>query len=810
MLLLSVGHVFCQQAQAPQSCKVKGKLIDSVTNLPVDYATIVVLSAVNNSVAGGIITDDKGQFTVENLAPGEYNLKIEFIGYNPILKTGIILTDKKPVNNVGVIKLTGSSKFLKEVAVTGSRKFMENHLDKLVYNVEKDITSQGGQATDVLKKIPMVSVDIDGNIDLLGDSNVRVFINGKPSTMFDNNLAEALKAIPASQIKSIEVITSPGAQYDAQGTGGIINIILKDNKAKGMNGNCNVSGGSRYENGSANLHIKNGSLDVNASMGGNMQLATKTLTTYNRTADSASLAQDGYSSLQRNGYWGHTGFDWAITKNDNLDAGISYNNFGNTNDGVVNQQQITDYPAPVDTGTYRNSNNYFHCRGEDWNATYRRKFGREGQEFSLSCQGSTYASIVTYQQDQFYSLNNSEFTGAKGSNYINDNETYLTADYLRPFSKDVQLDVGIKGAFSAIRNNTDVYSLTLPGMTYISDPAQQDIFNFNRSIYAAYASFSCKLAKEYDVKLGVRDEYTTTFFPADTIATPAYNFITPSATIARKLANDQTIKVSYSRRIQRPGFGQYNPFVNAADPANLSTGNPALLPQKMHSLEFSYYKFTETGSSLLITLFYRYSGDDWQAYNTLYDSFKVGNSVYRNVQLNTTINAATEQMGGLNISGTWAATKKMEIRCNGSTFDKYIVSDLPGGAIINSFNYRINLNTTYKFTKDLTAEFYCGYNSARVEVQGRYPAFASYSFAVRQQLLKSKASLSFTTTDPFNKYTNQTTYISAENFSSVSQRRYPYQIFGLSFSYKFGKIEFKEKKPEQSDTDIPQQNNGEG
>jgi outer membrane receptor protein involved in Fe transport len=542
-------------------------------------------------------------------------------------------------------------------------------------------------------------------------------------------------------------------------------------------------------------------------MGGNMQLSTKTLTTYSRTADSAALAQNGYSSVQRNGYWGHTGFDWAITKNDNLDAGISYNNFGNTNQGVVNQQQTTDYPAPADTGTLRNSNNYFRCWGEDWNATYKRKFGREGQEISLSYQGSSYASIVTYQQDQFHTLNNTEFTGGRGTNYINDNENYLTLDYTRPFSQDIQLNVGVKGTFSSISNNADQYALMLPGNTYVPDLSQTDNFRFSRSIYAAYASFTCKLSKDYDLRLGIRDEYTITSFPADTIATPAYNFITPSATISRKLANDQTIKISYSRRIQRPGFGQYNPFINAADPANLSTGNPALLPQKMHSLEFSYYKFTETGSSLLITLFYRYSGDDWQGYSTYFGFYQVGDSTYRNTTVNTTINAATEQMGGLNISGTWAATKKMEIRCNGSAFDKYIVSDLPGGAIINSFNYRINLNTTYKFTKDLAAEFYCGYNSARVEVQGKYPSFASYSFAIRQQLLKSKVSLAFTTTDPFNKYTNQTTYISAENFSSVSQRRYPYQVFGLSFSYKFGKIEFKEKKPEETNTDIPQQSN---
>ena len=798
---------FSQQSKIAGACKIKGKLIDSTTSQPVDYATIVAFLAPGDSLAGGIITDDKGQFTIDNLAPGTYRLKIEFIGYNPINKTGIVVTDKKPVINVGNIKLVGNSKSLKEVAVTGSKKFMENHLDKLVYNVEKDITSQGGVATDVLKKVPMVSVDIDGNLELLGDQNVRVFINGKPSAMFDNNLTEALAAIPASQIKSIEVITNPGAQYDAQGTGGIINIILKDNKQKGINGNVTLSGGSRYQNGSANVHIKNGNLDVNASVNGNLQLDTKTLTSYNRSADSAGLTQDGYNTVHRDGYGAHTGFDWAVTKNDFISGGVSYNDFGNTNVGSVSQDQTIIYPNPADTITIRNSNNYYRYRGEDWNLSYKKKFGREGQEIGIYFQGSTSTSDVTYQQDQYYEPGNSEFNGARGGNTITDNENYLTLDYTRPFSDNAQLNVGVKGTFSDLSSNTDHYLLSLPSEVYTPDLSQQDNFNFRRSIYAAYASFTCKVFKNYDVKLGVRDEYTITAFPTDTIAIPAYNFITPSATISRKLKNDQTIKISYTRRIQRPGFYQYNPFVNATDPANLTTGYPGITPEKNHAVELSYYKFSESGSSLLVTLFYRYSGSDWQSHSYYYDSVAVGNTVYRNVTVASTINAATENQGGLSINGTWAVTKHLEIRCNGSVFDKYIVP-IGGGTIVNSTNYRANLNATYKFTKDLTAEFYSNYNSPRYEAQGKYPSFASYSFAVRQQVLNKKGSIAFTTTDPFNKYTTQSTYISGENFSSVSTRRYPYQIFGLSFSYKFGKIEFKENKKENENENTPENNSG--
>jgi len=795
-------HGWSQQLPAAGSCKIKGKVIDSLTRQPVSYATVTTFLTGSTNVAGGIITDDNGQFTIDNLKEGEYRVKIEFIGYEPIIKTGVVLTDKKPVVNMGEINLASSSSKLKEVTVTANKNFMENHIDKLVYNVDKDITSQGGIATDILKKVPMVNVDIDGNIDLLGDPNVRVFINGKPSALFDNNLAEALKAIPASQIKSIEVITSPGAQYDAQGSGGIINIILKDNKAKGVNGNYSLSGGSRYENGSANVHVKNGSLDVNASLSGNAQLNTRTQTSLTRTADSAGLIQDGYGQVQRNGYRAQGGFDWGMTKTDDINASISYNNFGNTNQGLVNQQQITNYPYPVDTYSVRNSDNYFRYRGEDWNINYKKKFAREGQELNLSYQGSEGSSIVRYHQSQYYTSNDSVFTGAKGDNGMKDLETYLSADYAHPFSKDVMLNVGVKGSFSRISSNSDHYNFLPPSGNYYFDSTQLNYFNYNRDIYAVYASLSFPLSKNYSMKVGVRDEYTINSVPGDTLVIPSYNFITPSAIISRTLNNHQTIKLSYARRIQRPGYGQYNPFINATDPANLTSGNPYILPQKMHSLELSYYKSYDKGSSLVVTSFYRYSADDWQGFSTYYNSFNAGDTVYKNVTVSTTINAGTEQKLGLNISGTWAASEKIEIRCNGSLFDKYIQSAaIVGNGDVNSFNYRGNINVSYRFSKTLMAELYGDYTSGTLDAQGKYPSFASYNIAIRQQLFNNKGNLVFSTTDPFNKYTSQTYYISAANFSSISERRYPYQLFTLSFSYKFGKIEYKEKKEEQDNPD---------
>ena len=804
-LILCFIEGFPQQAAPAGTCKIKGRIIDSISKQPLGYATVTAFLKGSSDVAGGMITDDKGQFTIDGLGTGAYFVKFDFIGYTSKTQEGILLTAKNPVAKLGDIPMSNGAHAMKEVTITGTKNFMENHIDKLVYNVENDLTSQGGVATDIMKKLPQVSVDLDGNVSLLGSTNVRVFINGKPSSMFDNNLAAALQSIPASLIKSIEVITSPGAQYDAQGTGGIINIILKDNKAKGINGNINLSGGSRYQNGSGNIHVKRGSLDLSASISGNAQLNTSTPSSYNRTADSAILDQRGYSDVQRNGYRLSTGFDWAIDKHNDINGSVSYNNFGNVNNGSVMQNAYTIYPTLVDTETLRNTNNYFRYRSEDWNINYKKKFDREDEELNLSYQENYAGSNVDYQQVQFLNPAGTVSSGAKGNNYQKPTDRYISADYAYPFTKDVVLNTGLKGSFNDISSNSGHYIFDPVQGIYVKDVGQFDVFNYNRAIYAAYASITFALFKDYKLKVGAREEATGISYPGDTLASSFYYFLSPSAVISRTFEKNQTIKLSYSRRIQRPGFSQVNPFVDATDPSNLSQGNNNLLPQKVHSLELSYFRFYDKGSSVLATMYYRYSADDWQGYANYYDAFAVGDTTYKNVTVSTTINAGTQQDAGINLSGTYEATSKLELRGSTGLFEKYIEPDMPGVADMDNFNYRFNTNIVYKFDKTLSAEFYGNYNSPRTEVQGKYPAYYYYSFAIRKQFMDKKASLSFSTSDPFNRYIDQVSYVDGPNFTSTSDRQYPNRVFTLSFNYKFGKIDYKEKKdtPEENTNDQP-------
>ncbi|HWZ03753.1 MAG TPA: TonB-dependent receptor, partial [Mucilaginibacter sp.] len=236
--------------------KITGKVTDAVTKQPVDFATISVFKQGSTSPFNGGSTDPKGNFKIDNITPGDYMLTVDFIGYKQFKIAHVVVLSTSKNVSVGEILLAPIQNQLKEVSVTASAPTVANKIDKLVYSPANDLTSQGGVALDVLQKVPMVSVDINGNVELMGNTNIQFLINGKPSTIFGASITDALQAIPASQIKSIEVITNPGAKYDAAGTGGIINIVLKDNNIQGINGSVNLTAGTRLENGNFNLNAK--------------------------------------------------------------------------------------------------------------------------------------------------------------------------------------------------------------------------------------------------------------------------------------------------------------------------------------------------------------------------------------------------------------------------------------------------------------------------------------------------------------------------------------------------------------------------
>jgi ferric enterobactin receptor len=815
VFLLMIFLIMRAQKPAGEG-KISGKVTDSTTKKNVDYATISVYLLNGIKPVNGSTSNLKGAFIIENLPAGTYKVVVDFIGYRSKIINNIVLDSKNLNRNLGDISIAATSQTLQSVVVTGKTGLIENKIDKMIYNVEKDITSQGGVATDVLKKVPQVSVDVDGNVELQGNANVRFLIDGKPSTVFGNNLADALQSLPASQIKSIEVITSPGAKYDAEGTGGIINIILKKTTIQGINGSINLSGGSRLQNGSVNLNARKGKFGLHSFISGNGQLKSKTITDLNRTTidtfrkTNTTLLQYGIGDFTREGYEAGLGFDWDLTKKDNLSGNIGYDHFGNKSNGYADQQQtIGDFGSNgylSDINSTRNTHRNSHNGSTDWDLNYKKKFN-EDQELTVEYSSSTSRNYNDYNQHQFFTANDSIFSGLNSVNHGKEFERDIQVDYTQPVSEKVSMELGGRAVRRSFNSISDVYSLNPASKVYAYDFRQSNALKYSRDVYALYASVSFPVLNFLNIKAGGRFEHTSTnadYSNAGKVNIPGYNSLVPSLFISHKLDDRQVIKLSYSRRIQRPGYRDLNPFVNAIDPKNISTGNPDLKPEISDNIEAGYSTSFENGGSANVSVFYRRNNQDIQPYIVYYPEFLVGDSIYKNVSVSTSENIGLEKNVGINLYGSLPLTSKLNLRSNVSAFHRDIINRFVTGDITTSFNYRLNLNATYQVTHNLTGEFFGNFSSAHNEVQGKMPSFITYNFAFRKMVLKKKGSIGFTTTNPFNKYVNQLMELSGPNFALTSLRRVPFRSFGISFLYKFGKLEFKKTEDDTKEVSAPE------
>lgn len=794
---------------------ISGKVIDAATKIPVDYATVSLFKQGSTSPFNGLVTDPKGNFKLDNISYGDYRLTVDFLGYKKLTIDHVIISTNAKNAILGTIILASLQNQLQQVNITASVPTVENKIDKLVYSPANDLTSQGGVALDVLKKVPMISVDINGNVELMGNANIRFLINGKPSSIFGASLADALQSIPASQIKNIEVITSPGAKYDAEGTGGIINIILKDSKVQGINGSVNLSAGTRFENGSLNLNARKGNFGVNASFSGNEQLNTVSLNSANRTSfDSQNnktvLNQNGSNPFTRHGYQSAISFNWSITPKDELTAALNYNNFGNHSTGLTNINQASYSPTGsllADTMSLSRSNSLFSAHSTDVSLAYKKTFSKENQELDFLFNTSIGNNTSNYSQEQDFTNVTFPSTGSQANNPGKDKETDISIDYTQPFSKTFTVETGAKAVIENINNSIVTQTLNNNG-AFVPNPFQTYSFSYNRKIFAYYLSSSFSLFNFIDGKAGLRYEYTTSTSDFPNTVIPSYGILAPSFVLSHKLDKTQGIKFSYSYRLERPDYRSLNPFYNISDPHNISTGNPDLKPELGHNFELGYNKSFGKGANVYVAGFYRYNTDDLQSFTTFYPNLTIGDITYTNVSLNQRYNIGKETSEGVNLYGS-LPLGKLSLRSN--MFFANRITDNPGYAQVTSFTYRINMNASYELANDLAAEFFINYRSSQKGIQGTNPAFYFYNFAVRKQLMDKKLSIGLTAANPFAKYVNFQSTTFGPNFNQSSLRQIPLQSFGISVSYKFGKLEFKkEKEKEETPIPVPDDNGGGG
>jgi len=787
--------------------QIIGVVVDADSKSPLEYATIILFKKGNAKAINGATTNAQGQFSIKGIDTNTYKLNIEFVGTKTITLDNIQIDNTHSKIDLGTISISRSSSQLQAVFVKNSTRLIDNKIDKMVFNAEKDISSQGGVATDILKKIPMVSVDIDGNVQLSGTSSIRFLINGKPSVAFGSNITDVLQSIPASEIKSIEVITNPGAKYDADGLGGIINIILKQNKTKGYNGNLNTSLGTRIENGSLNLTARNNNFGANMFIATNQRLLSATpMTMYRVTTDSLNhatnyLQQDGGSDVKRHGMHSGLNLDWTYLKKNAFTASYNTSDFGFDATGSNNQTLwsqsfggVLSQSTLLKNQTYNN----FKETGSEFSTSYKRTFDKEDRELEIAYNQGKSNNDNNSKATQFSLPNNNIVYGSNNILASIQKESEFKIDYAEPISDKVKFNIGGKLTTMDINSNTDVFKL-LPNQSTIKNNSLSNSLAYHMKVKAVYAELEFPVKNIVDVKLGGRFEQTdinAIYSSSNQKILPNYNNVVPSIFFKRNIAEDDNIKFSYSRRINRPGYEELNPYINTTDPKNMTEGNPFLLPEKGERVELTYTHQMKEVGSWMVSIFERNSDQDIQPYVTYYPSLKAGDSIYYNVNVSQSRNIGLEKNTGINIFSDLKIGKSLNVRTNISYYYRKIYNSIDQNYNTTSQNYRANINLTYEFTKDLVTEWFGNFNSARNEVQGKYPANATYSIAFRKKFWNSKGSLGFVANNPFAEYIKQQTLIVGPNFTSNAIRYVPSRSFGISFTWRFGKLEFKKEQKE--------------
>jgi outer membrane receptor for ferrienterochelin and colicin len=761
--------------------RISATILDSLTKQPVEYATVSLINAKTSKTVNGALTDTKGKVSIQNIAPGEYKLVVGFIGYtskNVMVKT----TPEKPDNNIGNVYLTGTSNTLNQVTIEGKKNIVENKIDRMVYNAEADATNAGGDATDVMRKVPMLSVDINGNVQLRG-SAVRVLINGKPSGTMANSVADALKMIPADQIKSVEVITNPSAKYEAEGSGGIINIITKKSNAEGVSGSVNASAGTRQNNGSFNLTAKSGRLSANTALGGSFAYPQETRTSFFNRTSAADILQNGMSDWKREGFNGSLGMDYDFNAYNNLSTNAKYNRFynGGPSGSSLFKNNVADGTV---VGRSDMGNNNL-----DWNLDYRRTTKKKGEEFSVAGQITQGRNTNEFINDQRGSSGVPD-NYSESRNVGRNREYTLQTDYVYPFAKSVTVEVGAKAILRNIRSefarNTD-----------------QD-FDYDQNVGAAYSTISFNLTKKIQFKGGVRAEYTEIGFVdvKGAKVTNDYFNLFPSAILSQTIKGSTTVKLAYNKRVQRPSLAFLNPFLNETNPYNVLQGNPLLDPEISHNIELGYSTFVK-GSMINASLFYRRVSNIIENFNREYVSPTTG----LRGALTTYNNIGTTQSFGTNVFASYNPTPKWTLMTNIGLNTYEVENNDPNRIGMNQgtyLNYNFFMRSATAFKGGWNLELFGVVNSPRYTFQSTTAAMFFYGGGVKKDIMKKQGSVGFNVLNPFKRDLHiKTISESGSSFAQTQNIYYPLRQIGLNFSYKFGKLKFTEKKKIKND-DIKQ------
>lgn len=777
-------------SQPKGNSKITGTITDSLTAEPVAYSTVSLINRETGKVTDGTMADDKGEFTLIQVAAGEYTVLISFVGYEDKRIPDIKIVKGKNTE-LGNILLQVNARTLEEVKITGVKALIEEKVDRLVYNAEGDISAKGGDASDILKKVPMLTVDLDGNVSLRGSSNIKVLINNKPSTIVASSIADALKMIPADLIKTVEVITSPSAKYDAEGSGGIINIITKKSDIEGLTLNIDSGAGLRASNLGLNGSYRNGKFGMTLGGFGRVFYNRSGGTLDQTTFGSPSVTTRQTSSGNDNGMFGryNLGFDYDISPNQSLSAGVAF--------GTRNLRRDLDYTTSLFTDNTLTSTSFREVDGKDnshnvdLNLDYIRIF-RPQQELYVSTYYSQNNLINNFDADILNSAG--EILSRMQNRNDNTNKEFtVQADFVSPVSTNQSFEAGLKGIFRNVNSDYRYLSATGAG-GFTLDPSNPSGFlDYAQNIASGYASYTYTTADKLTLKLGARYEYTTidALDQLSAITIPSYGNLVPSVNISKAFANGSTVKLAYNKRIQRPGLQQLNPNYNAANPQNISIGNPGLKPEVTDNIELALS--TYSGKN-----YFNFSVFGRQTNNAV-TRITTPSDTLAGAMVTTFENIGTQKALGGNIFGNVYLTPKWTLNGGLDLYYTYMEGQIAGadGTYRMADNSGIvlggRLQSQLVLPDSWTIQAFGGFRGKQVQLQGTMGSFYMYSLGVKKEFGNKKGSIGLAAENFLGGMKMNSTLISPL-YEQYNRNNIYNQNIKLTFSYKIGKMAFVQKK----------------
>ncbi len=772
--------VFLFNISFAQNALLNGSIINAGTKDNIDFATITLKKASDTSVVLGTKSKMDGTFEITNIPYEKYNVYVSSIGFKTKMISNYLID--KPAVNIGKIAMESNTKSLKNVTVVGEIPDVAIGIDKKTFNVDKNITAAGGTAADIMRNIPSVNVDMDGNLSLRGKDNVTLLVDGKPSAMFGNDAATALQTIPAASIESVEVITNPSSKYEAQGMNGIINIIMKKDRKAGFNGMVNLGIANPFRlNGGINLNVKKGKWNIFLNANGRTS-RTWEKTTTKRDNYENDITYSSYAFNKRRPLSGfvNLGAEYSIDDKNKITLTQSIFNANMKGDVTTTISNQHNYEIPISTQIRNNSYTGKPLSGTT-NLQYKHIFKnpKEDLNVEVNYSKSRYlrtSHFTTYLYDSLNNLTGS-FVQKNPINGGNWNGT-LQIDYSKPVGKNGKIELGERSYYMKFTSENQ------PTIQYANQAEQEETilknhFIFSQQVHGVYANYSNQFNKT-GFQLGLRGEYfgyEGTIYQSSTNVKSSYANLFPTLFVTQKISKTSDLNFNYARRVNRPNFFQLVPYLDVSNPQDTSQGNPGLKPEFIHAAELGYSNQYDKTSTFIASVYYQYTNDLIQRYRR----FNADGTTYsQNRNLATGITYGVELTNKMNILSWWDATVNVNLfknKINGSNIDANVIK--------NGFGGFGKLTTNAKLTHGFSTQVTANYFATTTVSQGEVRPYGNVDIAVKKSFLNNLATLTLNVNDVFNTQQTNTIYSLYPYYNQSVLRKNQTRSVGLNLQIKF-------------------------